>query len=751
MSEFLLFLKNQRKESMQRLKELTEFPIVYSAAEQGEKPLNPIRYLPPRIGQIKLTIIDGFTQKDSYRVISPEDKTNILKVAEQSGELLTMTSFGVKNYKIRLHEALNIVDSLLKESNNRVQVLANVLPQMASPNEAKLLVNKILQNLTDLNRLKREIGQFYRVIMGTPDGYYHLDLSNEMDRFCVNRLLEISMTTAHFRSQKRNVVGYGKLGDTSQKNNFTCFRNEMLNKKPTTITVDFASPLPKAGKLEFDFVSQKRYKKDNFIISDIRFTNLLVKNFQIPKTERTKLIKLLIQIKKLCNRTIHGNGRRIFEIPNQAAMEMGECMGTFYSKLGERLDQNERYRAKESVKMTWEYDANKIQLRMGNFHKIYKIPSFFERKIPIAQEIEKMTAEHATRRKQAHSGAAAPAEHLEEERVDQHEDEEYDEETESEEEEEEDHGDANVDEEGKSLLDDIYKPVEDDSLTTTTINGHKINTKSAFEEMVLTIVEEKHQSPEESKCVTPSSSRRGLRKAISKKEIPLSETFNRYICLMASKNVPSQFKASKTLELLIETFEGFFLLSRQMLVLLIIFEELGLQRTSDDFSTYRVELLVTLFSNIVDLHNLEIIFQQLTSFELACLHCRLGYLNLFNPMKPEGSFQLDLSRYEERQVVKMLAHLSVVEPGDNLPFLQFRWERDMDCMPGYELTELWMTEDGLPKKGLWDATYYAGEGKLKKGCKPAIKARKALLQLVSNPCLLHTADLILILILCVRC
>jgi hypothetical protein len=54
----------------------------------------------------------------------------------------------------------------------------------------------------------------------------------------------------------------------------------------------------------------------------------------------------------------------------------------------------------------------------------------------------------------------------------------------------------------------------------------------------------------------------------------------------------------------------------------------------------------------------------------------------------------------------------------------------MDVMPGYELTELWMTEDGMPKKGIWDCFYYAGEGKDKNGCKPHIKCRKGLMQLV---------------------
>lgn len=41
-----------------------------------------------------------------------------------------------------------------------------------------------------------------------------------------------------------------------------------------------------------------------------------------------------------------------------------------------------------------------------------------------------------------------------------------------------------------------------------------------------------------------------------------------------------------------------------------------------------------------------------------------------------------------------------------------------------------MTEEGMPRKGIFDCTYYAGEGKCKNGCKPATKFRKALLQLV---------------------
>jgi hypothetical protein len=33
----------------------------------------------------------------------------------------------------------------------------------------------------------------------------------------------------------------------------------------------------------------------------------------------------------------------------------------------------------------------------------------------------------------------------------------------------------------------------------------------------------------------------------------------------------------------------------------------------------------------------------------------------------------------------------------------------MDPMPGFELTEPWLTENGLPVKGLFEMFYYSGQ------------------------------------------
>jgi Ran GTPase-activating protein (RanGAP) involved in mRNA processing and transport len=760
-SEFLLFLKTQRKEAMKRLQELTEYPILYSGLEFEESDPKKVRYLPPRKGTLKLVVVDGFTQKETYRVISPEDRTNILKIAEDSGDLLTMTSFGVKNYKIRLYEAISLAHSLMRDSD-KVQVLSTVLPQMSHPQEARLLVNKIIDySITGLTRLKRAIGQFYRVILGRPDGYYCLDLTNEMDRCCINRLLEISMTTQYQRSKKRSTLGYGRLGDTSQKANYSCFRNEMLSRRPVDVTTDFASPLPRCGKLEFDFVSQKHYNPDFFIINDVRFTNLLLKTCQLRKQDRTKVLKALYHMKRACNRTINGNAKRIYEIPKEKAIEIGFFQEEFYAKITERMEQIEKYRTKEGVKTAWEFDPNKMCLRLGNIHRIYQIPSIPEEKIQLLMHGGGQNA-LGKKNLQSPSMEMEPTfSDLEEEDEEDEDDDDSDDDKEEGKEAEEEQEVDEEEEEGEDaeMLKDlameaairnavassfrVQTPLDLSSSSAAAgaaqvsrSNRSSVSTKNdpSFMPLMSPLDQEEqpqsHPTSKRSSFVSPTTLTSQTKSKNNKKSGFLPETLNRFVCLIASRNIPIPTKAAKTLELLIDTFETVFMMMRHMEIIVILFENLGSLKTSDSFGTYRVELIIALFGNIVDVYNIEILFRHLSSFEIACLYCRLGMLNLFNPMKPEGGFSFNLARHEERQCVKMLAHLAVVEPGDNLPFVQFRWEREMDCMPGYELTELWMTEDGMPKKGIWDCSYYAGEGKDKNGCKPAIKCRKGLLQLV---------------------
>jgi hypothetical protein len=130
------------------------------------------------------------------------------------------------------------------------------------------------------------------------------------------------------------------------------------------------------------------------------------------------------------------------------------------------------------------------------------------------------------------------------------------------------------------------------------------------------------------------------------------------------------------------------------------------------------------------LHNFELVLKILTPFETACLYCRVGILNIYNPCKPEGAWQLDLSHYDERIVAKTLCLLSTVEPGVNWTSQEFRWQRNMDPMPGWELTQMWMTDEGMPSRGFLKITYFSGATKNLKGCCPFVNYRLGLLHAV---------------------
>jgi hypothetical protein len=89
-----------------------------------------------------------------------------------------------------------------------------------------------------------------------------------------------------------------------------------------------------------------------------------------------------------------------------------------------------------------------------------------------------------------------------------------------------------------------------------------------------------------------------------------------------------------------------------------------------------------------------------------------------------------MSRREERTIAKVLCTLANVEPGENWTHSTFRWARSTDLIPGWALTEGWLTDEGMTTRGVLCVTYYSGEGKGKRGCRPNIGLRKSMLALV---------------------
>jgi len=106
---------------------------------------------------------------------------------------------------------------------------------------------------------------------------------------------------------------------------------------------------------------------------------------------------------------------------------------------------------------------------------------------------------------------------------------------------------------------------------------------------------------------------------------------------------------------------------------------------------------------------------------------RLGWLNVWNPLKPDFYYELQHTRREERLVSKALLHLAVVEPGENWLEETFSWGRFDTAIPGWELPRTWFTEEGMPSKGLLKLTYYSGEGIGLEDCDPRWKLRHAIM------------------------
>lgn len=70
--------------------------------------------------------------------------------------------------------------------------------------------------------------------------------------------------------------------------------------------------------------------------------------------------------------------------------------------------------------------------------------------------------------------------------------------------------------------------------------------------------------------------------------------------------------------------------------------------------------------------------------------------------------------------------------GINFENVRFRWDKFVDPIPGWEVSQFWLTEDGMAKKGVFNYTFYSGEGRNLKGCEPHTAMRRAMLSMVSG-------------------
>ncbi len=698
--EFLLFLKRQNIEATCRLKEIEEIPVMALKSDPTK------RYVPPDNGVMYISIIDGFAKKEIHRVVSSCDRDYINELASQTGDCIAMTSFGVSGAKVRLDEALNLSETMMQESRSKVDVLVKLLPQSNNTENARQLVNKMLRkNRLEMLQLKRAIGYAIKPILGCPDGFYRLDLSDEMDRFCITKLIEISSTIAEDR-KKQSVITPGLLGDLSQTGNWMCFRNECFKGQAIVMTKEFASPLPKSGTLEFDFMSSTRPSYEDLVVSDGKFIKILSELCLLRLSERGTALEMLKASKAYTDEVVtsgkyyNSQSPFYYAVDDKRAREIGDAAGHFGEHLVKRGDIIEHHKPYEEIKV------DLTQNRAGD--KAWVIASVHDK--------NNVTYNHPHHSKRIDMAKLlAQQQKL------------IDDQTRKEKEAEE-----------EKLRSKIRSSVKTKSstTTTTTTNVEVTSTVSEAVNNALVAYMEGDTSESDDEEFGVSLDNDSNLDIVSNAPPKTDEYGMRYRRMLSSPNVQPEAKASRISDMIVETFEYSNFCCRHLAMMMNLFYSYGHKRSSKFFGTYRVEVIVRLFTRLVDLHNFDLVLKTLTPFECGCIKMRIGILNYWNPLKIDGGIELDISYRDERVVCKCLCTLATNEPGDNLQQLKFRWQRSMDSMPGYQLTEPWLSDVGMPFRGVWNTVYFT----TKTGA--AYRLRKAMLNLtlISETDLVEESD-----------
>ena len=235
----------------------------------GEQ-LEPKEWLIPNDGYIVCTVNTGQAIPEFVEAISPDKLQSILDGAKAYSDSSALIEAAVSATKLKAAEAKKVYRALLKDSGDMVHSLKKVLPHCLGSGDARAVIAYARpESVSEMCKIKAAIGPLYRVSMGTPNGYYYLQLDNDEDRMCLNRLVEISVSSKDLRSRTNQC-------DNSQDGNWSSFRNITFNKRPWQIDDEFLTHLPEKGSLAFDFVQlHDAFAKMDATLSNHRLFKIL--------------------------------------------------------------------------------------------------------------------------------------------------------------------------------------------------------------------------------------------------------------------------------------------------------------------------------------------------------------------------------------------------------------------------------------------------------------------------------------------
>jgi hypothetical protein len=593
------------------------------------KGARPVQYIPPSEGKLTI-IVDGrvnadpmFHENNSQVTVShsqhqSKQMEHYLNASKNLSEGFALFEFALDATKWTINEARTFYKMMIKELGSPFQVLLKLLPHMASSIDARMLISDALNHdFQHIQNLKLLLGPLYRIYIGIIDGFYSLQLSEHNDREALLALIELNTAMIN---KRRDVF---KKGDTSQfDQEWTCFRNFVLDNSPIHSNInEWLENIPEKGRLEFDFVTIDKdpvaYKSQKEI-SNLRLFRLLLALGLIDESKRRRMFTKLTANAEDARVASRGLGTKKVEIGPNSAKAIAEYMEILYDGVTFK-----RASRQFSVDVTKEelhiIDDKKHSMKK----KIISIPKDLntsEKPAPVAAG--------PTMKPPLLSSSA--------------------------------NHDLLGDQPTQQPPPQQQPPVPRGKLVSTknTVPFNKDNNNTANETT----------TNSGNATAKPSDNNQG--EAPGFNELISANVYGHHIKDMIHEynsnsgvgNIDPSFIAMRVLDALETILSGRYLTCIQLAFVLEKFPFGNI--LINDYSTYRVELIISLFSRINDIVNFEYVLKELESYEIAILFFRIGYLNLWNPLKAEGHIYLNLSRYEERKIAKMLIILNYMEKGE---------------------------------------------------------------------------------------
>jgi hypothetical protein len=192
--EFVMLLRSLHQEAYLRIQEMLFTPMMALASSlpsrNGSASLNPtsmipsftvadgvLPYSPPETGFLHVNITDNLIHKKFYRILTSCQKEYILQVIKGVGNsnlASLMITSAVEHIKLRLEEALNFAEIMIKDSSNdKIEITRNLLFEIDNVYDASQFLHSLFRgNRVELNRLKKEFGMLLRPVVGNPTGLF---------------------------------------------------------------------------------------------------------------------------------------------------------------------------------------------------------------------------------------------------------------------------------------------------------------------------------------------------------------------------------------------------------------------------------------------------------------------------------------------------------------------------------------------------------------------------------------------------